>query len=363
MGTSLYIEFLIFWPCILSVIECVMINIGSEIGIIGLGLIGGTLALDLKQIGFTVHGYDPNSETSRAASEDGILIHTKISSMTTKVDIIFLAAPMSNFSDIAQEIVSNVDQNKKIIISDAGSSKEGFHQISLKYSSYRNISWVGGHPMAGTENSGYDNVVPGLFEGAIWALTVEESTCLDDYFEIASLVIKLGAIVVPVTSITHDDAVARISHIPYIFSAVLANFAGKSDFPNLTLNLAAGSFRDSTRVASSDPKFSATLCASNSENVHTILSLIQGELKGINKFFSENRINELESYFSTAKKVKDSKLCIQYKYSDILISANEAGKERLIDLGESGGRIVKIEHDSKLRCFLLQTQIPLNTLI
>src|SRR5918998_384167 len=121
--------------------------------------------------------------------------------------------------------------------------------------------YVGGHPMCGTERSGHEATDPGLFTGARWALCLEPGTELPRWLRVAEVALAVGAEVVPVTAAEHDDAVAAISHVPHLLAAALATAAGQAG--PLALALAAGSFRDGTRVIGSDPGFVTALVEGN----------------------------------------------------------------------------------------------------
>jgi prephenate dehydrogenase len=135
---------------------------------------------------------------------------------------------------------------------------------------------VGGHPMCGTERSGHTAVDPGLFAGARWAVCLESDTELPRWLRVAELALAVGAEVVPVTAVEHDEAVAAISHVPHLLAAALA--AAAADAGPLALALAAGSFRDGTRVAGSDPAFVTAMVEGNAGPTAVALRGVQEQL-------------------------------------------------------------------------------------
>jgi prephenate dehydrogenase len=136
--------------------------------------------------------------------------------------------------------------------------------------------FVGGHPMCGTERSGHTAVDPGLFTGARWALCLEPGTELPRWLRVAEVALAVGAEVVPVTAAEHDDAVAAISHVPHLLAAALA--AAAADAGPLTLALAAGSFRDGTRVIGSDPAFVTAMVEGNAVPTAEAMARVEAKL-------------------------------------------------------------------------------------
>jgi prephenate dehydrogenase len=136
--------------------------------------------------------------------------------------------------------------------------------------------FVGGHPMAGTERSGHEATDPGLFTGARWAVCLDPGTELQRWLRVAEVALAVGAEVVPVTSVEHDDAVAAVSHVSHLLAAALAAAAGEAG--PLALGLAAGSFRDGTRVAGSDPAFVTAMVEGNAGPTAAALARVEQQL-------------------------------------------------------------------------------------
>jgi prephenate dehydrogenase len=138
-----------------------------------------------------------------------------------------------------------------------------------------NARWVGGHPMAGTERSGFAASDPALFDGAAWVLALDADTELADWLSLAALYTGIGARVVPARAAEHDTAVARISHLPHLVAAALTEGAADP----LALSLAAGSFRDGTRVAATRPELTAGMCGTNAEALLAELDAVVDRLE------------------------------------------------------------------------------------
>jgi prephenate dehydrogenase len=144
----------------------------------------------------------------------------------------------------------------------------------LRGGGLRLAGYVGGHPMAGRETAGFAATDPALFRGCAWALCLDEETSLDDWLALARLLTGLGARVVPTTAEDHDRVVAAVSHVPHLVAAALATAVGDP----LAATLAAGSFRDGTRVAASAPDLIATMCGGNAGRVMEALDAVVGQL-------------------------------------------------------------------------------------
>src|SRR3954449_11947367 len=130
--------------------------------------------------------------------------------------------------------------------------------------------------MCGTERSGHEATDPALFTGARWAVCLEPGTELPRWLRVTEAALQVGAEVVPVTAAEHDDAVATISHVPHLLAAALAAAAGEAG--PLALNLAAGSFRDGTRVAGSDPALVTAMVEGNAGPTAAALARVQDHL-------------------------------------------------------------------------------------
>ena len=144
----------------------------------------------------------------------------------------------------------------------------------LRAGGLRLAGYVGGHPMAGKETAGFAATDPALFPGCAWVLCLDEETSLDDWLTMARLVTSLGARVVPTTAEDHDRVVAAVSHVPHLLAVALASAIGDP----LAGTLAAGSFRDGTRVAGSSPELIASMCGGNAGPVLDALDAVLDRL-------------------------------------------------------------------------------------
>jgi prephenate dehydrogenase len=236
-----------------------------RIAVIGLGLIGGSLLRALDRAGHDVVGFDADPATRELARETGFRIAASVREAAFESDVAALAVPLP----ILPEVVADLDGYGGLV-TDVTSVKGPVRDLLA------GRRFVGGHPMAGKETSGFAASEAGLFEGCAWVLCLEpHETDLAGWLSLAGLFTGLGARVVPVTAAEHDTAVAQISHVPHLLAAALAQ---QLDGNPLAGALAAGSFRDGTRVAATRPELTAAMCGGNRDAVRDELTRLIGEL-------------------------------------------------------------------------------------
>jgi prephenate dehydrogenase len=254
-----------------------------DIAVIGLGLIGGSLLRTLAAHGHRVLGYDADpatratARTAAARSPAGARWEVTGSARDAARgrDLVVLAVPLPavgavlddlaaiRYAGLVTDVTSVKGEVRRLVaarLQEPGGSRAGF---------------IGGHPMAGRETSGFAAADPELFRGAAWVLCLDAETVLGDWLEMAALVTSLGARVVPTTTDEHDRAVAAISHVPHLVATALATAAAADP---LALTLAAGSFRDGTRVAASRPELVAAMCGGNAAAVRDALDAVLASL-------------------------------------------------------------------------------------
>ncbi|TFV90449.1 prephenate dehydrogenase/arogenate dehydrogenase family protein [Blastococcus sp. CT_GayMR16] len=233
------------------------------VAVVGLGQLGGSLAAALAAGGREVSGWDVDPEAREAAAARGVTITRELAG------IVVLAVPLSAMNTALEGLTIDPDAT----ITDLGSVKR---PVVASLEAAFGGRFVGGHPMCGTERSGHAATDLTLFAGARWALCLEPGTELPRWLRVAEVALAVGAEVVPVTAAEHDDAVAAISHVPHLLAAALA--AAAADSGPLALALAAGSFRDGTRVIGSDPVFVTAMVEGNAGPTAEALARVQAEL-------------------------------------------------------------------------------------
>lgn len=236
--------------------------------IIGTGLIGGSLGLALRARGWYVTGRDRNAERSSRALELGALDAV---GDDLAADVTFIATPVHAIVDEARKALAAGS-----IVTDVGSVKESVT------SGISHAHFVGGHPMAGSEQEGVDGSDGELFEGATWVLTPTVDTDPVAYTRVRSIVTSLGADVVALPPHRHDALVAIVSHVPHLTAATLMRLAAdRSEEHSSLLRLAAGGFRDMTRIAAGHPGIWPDICAQNRVAILEALDVLLERLSSV----------------------------------------------------------------------------------
>ncbi|MEG4502295.1 prephenate/arogenate dehydrogenase [Microcoleus sp. F6_B4] len=247
-----------------------------NIGIVGLGLIGGSIGLDLRSRGFNVFGVSSRQQTCSRAQESGVVNEASIHlSLMAAADVVFICTPLGSIEPIVRELVPYLSLDT--IVTDVGSVKTPIVQaVSPLWQNF-----VGGHPMAGTAESGIEAAVPDLFVGRPYVVTPTAQTpalAVDKVEEIARL---LGAKVYRCEPEEHDRAVAWISHLPLMASATLVaacDREGDRHIVNLAQHLASSGFRDTSRVGGGNPELGVMVAKYNREELLRSLSIYRDNL-------------------------------------------------------------------------------------
>lgn len=231
---------------------------------IGLGLIGGSLAKSIRKYipTSTIYAYDLSKTRLEKAKSEGIVdyIQDKIDENIACADIIFLCAPVEYNEDYLKAIKPFIKNN--IIITDVGSTKASIHKVAVALGLERNF--IGGHPMAGSEKTGYDSSTPLLLENAYYMLTPGDKVKRSDVLRLEELLKTIKSIPFIIDYRKHDIVVAGISHLPHIIAASLVNLVQDCDYEDEVMKrVAAGGFKDITRIASASPVMWEQICETN----------------------------------------------------------------------------------------------------
>ena len=244
----------------------------NKIGFIGLGLIGGSIAKAIRQYypDTEIVAFDKNKETLALATLESVIdvAATKIDDNFYHCDYIFLCAPVSYNNAYLKQLAPYLDDD--CILTDVGSVKTSIHKevTALGLEKF----FIGGHPMAGSEKSGFANSKAMLIENAYFILTPSNEATQDKVERYQNFVTSLKAIPVVLGYDEHDYITGTISHLPHIIAASLVNFVKDTDSKEEYMkHLAAGGFKDITRIASSSPTMWQHICAKNKDNIAEIL--------------------------------------------------------------------------------------------
>ncbi|MFJ7826249.1 prephenate dehydrogenase [Psychrobacillus sp. NPDC096623] len=279
----------------------------QTIYIIGLGLIGGSLALGLKRNkDVEIIGYDANSHTLRTAKRIGVIdeMATNLEESTASADVIVFATPVSETIRLMQEM-PNWQLKKQVIVTDTGSTKKEIMKaaISLKE---KGITFIGGHPMAGSHKSGVEAARAFLFENAYYLLTPFEDESKERIQALINLFQVTKAKLVQVEAEEHDHMTAVVSHFPHLVAASLVHqLSFENEQYPFTKQLAAGGFRDLTRIASANPVVWRDITLQNRKELKAQLQAWTNEMTKLQDLLSYADSSEIEDYFATAKRVRD----------------------------------------------------------
>lgn len=254
-----------------------------NVAVIGLGLIGGSLLRALASAGHRVLGHDADPATratartaaAKAPARSRWQVTATVRDAVAHAELAVVAVPLPAVGAVLDELAA---AGYAGLVTDVTSVKAPIQVlVDERLRRDRFAGFVGGHPMAGRETSGFPAADPDLFRGCAWVLCLEPHlTSLADWLELATLVTALGARAVPATAVEHDRAVAAVSHVPHLLAAAVAATAATDP---LAPTLAAGSFRDGTRVAASRPDLVAAMCGGNAASVGSALDAVLHELQ------------------------------------------------------------------------------------
>ncbi|MGI8760159.1 MAG: prephenate dehydrogenase/arogenate dehydrogenase family protein [Jatrophihabitantaceae bacterium] len=240
----------------------------ERVAVLGLGLIGGSLLHAVRHNGLDVVGYDIDEQTAAAASASGALVLTSDAAAVRDADLVVLAMPLPQVPDALRSLVPHLSPGA--LLTDVGTLKAPV--LAAVREIVPDARFVGGHPLAGTEDSGWGASDPLLFRDAPWTLGLEADTDLNAWLRLAELVCDLGARPVPATAVEQDAAVARVIGLPHVLAEALA-LSGLAGGP-LGLSLAAGSYLSGSRVARTRPDLVATWCDGNAALVGALDDVI-----------------------------------------------------------------------------------------
>jgi prephenate dehydrogenase len=321
--------------------------IGVNIAVIGMGLIGGSLLRVLAAAGHWVVGYDRDPAT-RAMARTGAAqapkasrwqVAPSVAEAVPAAELVVIATPLTSVASVLDEIAS---AGYAGLVTDVVSVKEPMRELvarRLGRGGLRLTGYVGGHPMAGREKGGFAATDPALFDGCAWVLCIDEETSMDDWLTVARLVTGVGARVVATTAADHDRAVAAVSHVPHLVAAALATAI---DDP-LAATLAAGSFRDGTRVAAAAPELIASMCGGNAgpvlDALDAVLSRLDEARSGLD---SADPIGALRRWLAPAYAARTTWPPLPAASRTIPATPDE-----LLALGDEGGWVTAVAPDGR----------------
>lgn len=274
---------------------------------IGLGLIGGSIAKALRNAfpSCQIKAYDINMHALALAQSEKTVdrIFASIDDDLLSCEYLFLCAPVSRNDALLSQLKGHLSPGT--VITDVGSVKETTH--SAIEAAGLSHCFIGGHPMAGSEKTGFENANPLLLENAYYILTPTQSVPKERVTRLKEIVESIGAIPLVLDYQKHDYITAAVSHVPHIIAASLVNLVKASDDKDGLMKLiAAGGFKDITRIASSSPVMWQSICLTNTENIRLLLHAYISQLQEIENDLAKKDADSLFSLFDTAKEYRDN---------------------------------------------------------
>ncbi len=238
--------------------------------VVGTGLIGGSIGLGLRARGWPVTGSDV---VPAVAARALVLGARDAVGPDLEASVVVVATPMSAVADVARAALGQPGRRRDLVVTDVAGVKAPIA------GGIDAPAFVGGHPMAGSEQAGIEGADGELFVGATWVLTPTATTDAEAYARLRTVLSSLGAEVVALSPGQHDALVAVVSHVPHLTAAALMNLADRVAEEHASLlRLAAGGFRDMTRVAAGQPNIWPDVCAENAEAIVATLDALVDEL-------------------------------------------------------------------------------------
>jgi prephenate dehydrogenase len=279
----------------------------NKIAIIGVGLIGGSLARALKSANAckTVSGFGRNQDNLKVAVELGVIddYSENINDVIRDANIIVIATPLSSYPDMLQSIAGNTDPDA--IITDVGSVKGSVVTEARSALGEGVGSFVPGHPIAGTEQSGVKAAFAELFQDHLVILTPLEENKQDDVEMISQMWKLCGASVVELPVDYHDQVLAATSHLPHVLAYALVDTLASMSEQDDIFRFSAGGFRDFTRIASSHPGMWTDICLANELNLLDMIEEFKIHLDEIAELLNKQDKQGLQQLFNKVKVTRD----------------------------------------------------------
>jgi prephenate dehydrogenase len=275
-------------------------GLGGPVALIGVGLIGGSLGLSLRESGVAsdVRGFDPAPGAAQAALERGA-ITVQCDDVAQAVDgaeIVVVCAPVGEIPGLVQQVLATAGEGT--VVTDVGSAKS---EVLNQLSPAERERFCGGHPVAGGERSGMVGARPDLFAGATWFLTPTGETRPDLLARVHGMVSAIGAVPVAVDAEVHDHLMALVSHLPHVMASVLMRQAvSTAPQGREALRSAGPSFRDLTRVAGANPALWADILLSNRDAVLAETRRHRADLAEVEAALESGDRQWLEGFFGSA---------------------------------------------------------------
>ncbi|WP_435187435.1 prephenate dehydrogenase [Pseudothioglobus sp. nBUS_23] len=278
----------------------------NKITIIGVGLIGGSLALALKErnLAKVVFGYGRDQSRLEEAQKSNIIdtFSTNIKEAIDEANIVVIATPVGTFKDILNQIEPLISSN--VIITDVGSTKSNIVNIVNDVLRDKSSYFIPAHPIAGKERSGFEVSDSKLYDGKKVIITPQETNSPESIEVIGQMWKNVGADVDFMSAESHDNLLGMTSHLPHMLAFSLVNYLVDQN-PNASI-YAGGGFKDFSRIASGDAIMWRDICLQNKNQIMSHIKGYQSTLDDLLKAINDEDSAKLGQLFTTAKKTRDS---------------------------------------------------------
>ena len=275
-----------------------------KIGIVGLGLIGGSLGLKLQSLNHTIYGIANNELNKKKAEEKKLasIISCDLN-LLKECELIILALPIKDLINPSEQLVASIPQES--FVTDVGSVKE---PIVKKWEKLHPL-FIGSHPMAGTEQRGVDSGFEGLFKNAMWVITPTKNSDLNAIKTISELIKSMSCSICQTTPKDHDKAVSLISHLPIFLASALieaAHTKNNQSLADLAQKLASTGFSDTSRVGGGNEQLGLELAINNQINLLEAINNFKNKLNSLELLIKEKNWELLSKKLSEAKEIRQN---------------------------------------------------------
>jgi prephenate dehydrogenase len=277
------------------------------VAILGLGLMGASLGMSFKASGgagkrqLVVKGWNRTGSVSEKALHRGAIDRAcqTVEEAVEDADFVFVATPVSTIPELALRAASAAPRG--CIVSDVGSVKQKIVE-AVEESLPEGVHFIGGHPMCGSELQGLEAARPDMYRGATWVLTPSNNTDSQALASLSGLVSSIGAKVLVVPPDRHDRFVAMVSHLPHVVAGALTTMVAERSQAEAALSkMAAGGFRDLTRIASGSPEIWTDICSWNTEAILEAIESLESQLGTVKRWLKEGNVSALSGFLEAAR--------------------------------------------------------------
>jgi prephenate dehydrogenase len=276
----------------------------ERIAVVGTGLIGTSVAMASARVGCTVAAWDADPGAAAAAADRAaIRIAPTLEDAVGDAEVVIVCTPVPAIAEVAALALASAPD---AVVTDAGSIKEDVVRRVAELAGHAGTGrFVGGHPMGGSERSGPEHASPAVVDGIVWVLTPSEGADRGAVATLEAWVERIGGRPVQMSAARHDRLVAFVSHLPQVASTALMALAAteEADEPEILL-LAAGGFRDLTRLASSNPALWSQILLANRQGIAAAIDLYAARLADLRDMVLEGRGRDVEEMFEAAKQAR-----------------------------------------------------------